>query len=262
MPQRKDYINNPLPIAKDLKKLFNATDHVVIFDIGACEGEDSIRYSRLFTNGKVYAFEPLPKNIELAKQNIEAYKATNVTLVPLAFSDKKGTAVFHVSSGTPEGQPPGEDWDYGNKSSSLLPPDKLLSVHKWLKFNEQLEVAADTITNFCTTHHIQTIDFMHMDVQGAELMVLNGAGNLISNIKAIWMEVGDISFYKNQPLRTDVEAFMHNHGFFLFKNSINPIDKAGDQLYLNTKYYRPNRFKWFNLFPVKKLLTNNIKKGL
>lgn len=256
MPQRKNYINTCLPIVKDLKKLFTGTDPLTIFDVGACEGEDSIKYSRLFTNSKVYAFEPLPKNIALVKQNIQAYNMANITLFPIAFSDKTGTATFHVSSGTPEGQPLGEDWDYGNKSSSLLAPDELLNAHKWLKFNEQIEVSTDTIANFCTIHKISVIDFMHMDVQGAELMVLNGAGTFIKNIKAIWMEVGDITFYKNQPLRTEVEDFMHKNEFFLYKSSINPVDKAGDQFYLNTRYYAPNRFTWFNLLPIKKLLTN------
>jgi len=244
MPQRRDYINAELPILGELEKVFDVASPMVVFDIGACEGEDSIRYARLFKNAQVYAFEPLPKNIEIVKQNIANYKADRVTLVPQAFSDSIGVATFHVSSGVPKGQPAGEDWDYGNKSSSLLPPDELLKRHDWLKFNEAIEVKTDTIQHFCAERKIDAVDFIHMDVQGAELMVLNGAGPFMENIKAIWMEVGDASFYKNQPLRLDVERYMQEHGFWLYKSEINPVDKAGDQFYLNSKYYpRPGMLK-------------------
>lgn len=36
---RNYYINQVVPIEKELKKLFNTKSNLIIFDIGACEGE-------------------------------------------------------------------------------------------------------------------------------------------------------------------------------------------------------------------------------
>lgn len=39
---------------------------------------------------------------------------------------------------------------------------------------------------------IDEVDFIHVDVQGAELKVLMGAKDYIIKIKATWLEVADI----------------------------------------------------------------------
>jgi FkbM family methyltransferase len=235
MLQRKEYINSPLANEQEVLRFFDKFSAIIIFDIGACEGEDSIKYSKLFPNAKVYSFEPLPKNIIIAEENLKTYNATSVTLVPVALSDKTGKQVFYVSSGRPENAYAQEDWDYGNKSSSLLPPDEVLTAHKWLKFNEQIEVRTDTLENYCNQNSIKVVDFIHMDVQGAEALVLQGAGDFITNIKAIWLEVSEITLYKNQSLRKDLESFMRNHNFWLYKSMVN--GKFGDQFYINKKYF-------------------------
>ena len=72
-------LNKPVPIERELKTLFRHNEPLIIFEIGACEGEDSIKYSRLFSNAKIYAFEPLPENIKLIQKNLLNYGITNVT---------------------------------------------------------------------------------------------------------------------------------------------------------------------------------------
>jgi len=54
---REIYIEESSPIEKELGLLFNANDALTIFEIGACEGEDSIRYSRILPNSTIYTFE-------------------------------------------------------------------------------------------------------------------------------------------------------------------------------------------------------------
>jgi len=49
---------------------------------------------------------------------------------------------------------------------------------------------------------------MQMDVQGCELKVLKGASSILSKIKLIYMEVANEEYYKEQPLKKDVEIFM------------------------------------------------------
>jgi len=244
MFNRSEYILSDSPIKKDLLKLFNKTDELTIFDIGGCEGEETIRYQRIFPLAKIFIFEPLPSNQQKIIANFETYSINNAELISAAASDETGKAVFHVSSGQPENKDDSSDWDFGNKSSSLLIPGKHLEIVPWIKFNESINVQTITLHDFIKEKKIPLVDFIHMDVQGAELKVLKGAGDLLKKIKAIWLEVSDVEFYKGQPTRNAIEVFMKDHGFYLVKSSID--GEYGDQLYLN-KFY----FKTISLFKNK-----------
>lgn len=231
---RTEYINSPSVIENELKKLFDRSGIIIIFDIGACEGEDSIKYARLFPKAIINAFEPLPKNLERISANFLMYGVSNAKLWHMALSDREGTSNFYVSDGKPKDIEE-SDWDFGNKSSSLLEPDKHMEKVDFISFDEQIRVETTTLKSFCRNNNIHEIDFIHMDVQGAELLVLKGAGDMIYNIKAIWLEVSTVTLYKEQPLVKDVERFMNSHGFYLAKTCVNEV--AGDQFYLSKKYF-------------------------
>jgi FkbM family methyltransferase len=243
MFDREKYILADLPIKKDILKLFSVRDNIIIFDIGGCEGEDSIRYSKLFPNSKIFVFEPLPSNQRLIKENLKRFNVKNVNLIQEALSDNISTEKFYVSSGSPNEMSSELNWDFGNKSSSLLPPDKLGELIPWLKFNDIIEVPTNTIKNFVHINKISNIDFIHMDVQGAELKVLNGANSFIRNIKAIWLEVSDLDLYKEQPKKNDIEIFMAEHNFTLLKTLSDGVN--GDQLYINKKFFKLVKFLGF-----------------
>lgn len=247
---RNNYILTDSPLKKDLLKLFKKDDKLTILDIGGCEGEESIRYSRIFPFSTIYIFEPLPDNQDLIVQNLEKYKSENVILMPIAVSDEKGISQFHVSSGHPNHESNKLDWNFGNKSSSLLYPEKE-NNQKWLLFDKQINVNTITLHSFFVENKIEEVDFVHMDVQGAELKVLMGAKEHMKNIKAIWLEVADIELYKGQPLRVDIENFMKASGFNLVKSAIE--GQVGDQFYLNKKHFRT-----FTIF--SKLLQFYLKK--
>lgn len=235
---RENYILTDSPIKKDLLRLFKRDDKMTILDIGGCEGEESIRYSRIFPFACIYVFEPLPKNQQLVVENIDKYQPNKIELVPMAASDEDGSTQFFVSSGHPD--PNAEyDWDFGNKSSSLLAPQENNNP-SWLQFNEKIEVQTISLNTFLSNNKINEVDFVHMDVQGAELKVLSGAKEYIQNIKAIWLEVADVEIYKGQPLRTDVEVFMIKNGFYLVKSEMH--GSSGDQFYLNSKYFKTFSF--------------------
>ncbi len=255
MDSRSEYILAEPSVKNELLKLFKEKDSLIIFDIGCCEGEDTIRYSRLFPNSKIYSFELLPANQELSKNNFSKYKVHNAELIDVALSDKEETCDFFVSSGAPENKTYGEDWNYGNKSSSLLAPAQHLEVTPWIKFDNVIKVQTTTLKKFTSKKNIPTIDFIHMDVQGAELKVLKGAEDFIKNIKAIWLEVADIELYKNQPLRNDIQNFMEQNSFYPAKTVLS--GNAGDQLYLNTRFFKMNY-----LIDTGKKMKNKIKSGV
>ena len=191
-------------------------------------------YSRGFPNAKVYTFEPVPKNFKRIGENLERFHAERIKTYQVALSDENGKATFHVSS--KDDATMGDAWDSGNKSSSLMPPDEHEKLFPSIKFATQIEVETKTLASFCHEEGLDSIDFIHLDVQGAEIKVLSGAGQILQNVKIIWMEVSNVSLYKNQPLKQDIETFMENAGFFLKKDGVGKL--YGDQLWLNSSRFQ------------------------
>jgi FkbM family methyltransferase len=237
---RDNYILADSPLKKDLLKLFRKGDQLTILDIGGCEGEESIRYSRIFPFASIYVFEPLPENQKLIAENLKKHQVENIKLMPFAVSDEEGFCQFYISSGHPENQPTDLDWNFGNKSSSLLLPE-ISNNANWLNFDQKIDVQTTTIDSFFVKNKIDEVDFVHMDVQGAEMKALAGAKGYLSKIKTIWLEVSNIELYKSQPLKTDIEQFMKKNNFYLAKSEME--GNVGDQFYINKNY-----FKTFSLF--------------
>jgi FkbM family methyltransferase len=171
-------------------------------------------------------------------------------------SDEKGIAKFYVSSGQPEYKQDFQNWNYGNKSSSLLPPDKHLEVFPWLQFKYEINIETTTLKKICNDYKFTTIDFIHMDVQGAELKVLKGAESLIKKVRLIWLEVEAIELYENQPLKRDIEEFMRTNRFYKVKDTVDSM--YGDQLYINLDYsFRNVSFLSFLLISLLKESTKS-----
>jgi FkbM family methyltransferase len=224
------YLREPFAFEDEVNKIFKPNEKITIMDIGACEGEDSIKLKNKFPNASIYSFEPLPKNIKRIKNNFSKNSIPSNRIFQLALSNENGAADFYVSSGQPNHLPKVEGWDYGNKSSSLLPPKKTSQVHPWLKFNKKIKVKTQRLEDFCKEHGIRKIDFIYLDVQGAELKVLEGIGRLLETCRAIWVEVEAVELYSKQPIKQDVELFMKSRGFKCIKSTVD--DVSGDQLYV------------------------------
>lgn len=230
---RAEHLQQPLPHEAHLLRLFERSAPLTIFDVGACEAEDSIRYSRLFPNSSVYSFEPLPENAALARASLEQHHADRVRLVEAALSDRSGELEFFVSGGAPEFASGSEDWSYGNKSSSLLPP-KDLSETPWLTFERVVKVRAMRGHDFCTQEKISRIALLHLDVQGAELQCLRGFELNLLPIETIWMEVSVEEIYAGQPLLPEIKAFMRKNGYALALLRLG--GKSGDALFVRRAY--------------------------
>lgn len=230
------YLAHRTDVQRALGWLLCAHRHPILFDVGACEGEDSIRYSRLFPRSRILSFEPLSANQAQVRANFSKYQVTNAELIPLALADRRGPAKFHVSAGEPAEKFAGEEWNYGNKSSSLLAPADPAPMHGWITFPETAIVECDTLDEFCASRQIRRIDFVHMDVQGAEHLVLAGAARMLPSITAIWLEVAECEIYQGQKIRAEIQALLRSRGFQLVFGESRGIE--GDQLYVNRRHSR------------------------
>jgi FkbM family methyltransferase len=225
------YLAEPLPFRETLEPLLDKVHRPMIFDIGACEGEDSIRLSRAFPRATIHAFEPVPRNVEKIRANFARYASHLNDPHAVALGDFDGVAPLHLSSGHPEGIPQEPSWDFGNKSSSLLPPSPLMGIHHpWLRFESRLTVRVERMETFCRREQISGVDFLYLDVQGAELQVLKGAGTVLQSVRAVWLEVEAVELYAGQPLAPDVDVFMKANDFVLLMDTVDAV--SGDRLYV------------------------------
>lgn len=209
------YLAETRPLDEWMTKRFLRSDPLTIFDVGACECLDSIRYQQLFPKATVHAFEANPINASRAKATLAKYGNNGVILNGVALSDTSGELDFFCSKGAPSGKVNDQHWDYGNKSGSILEPDmeKIGSVWNWLRFRKQEKVPCTTLSGYCESHGVKKIDLLHLDVQGAELMVLRGALPFIQSIDAIWLEVSSERFYIGQAVDDDLHPFLKANGF-------------------------------------------------
>ena len=125
----------------------------VVFDIGAHVGFYTLLSSVLVgTVGKVFAFEPVPRNLHYLYEHLRLNHVTNVTVVEAAVADACGTTLFDEST---------------NSATGHLSMQGTLFVRV---------VSLDAVV----PREIPIPDFVKIDVEGAEWLVLNGARQTLS----------------------------------------------------------------------------------
>lgn len=63
----------------------------------------------------------------------------------------------------------------------------------------------------------KAVDYIKLDIEGAELEVLSASDCIMNNALAIKTEVAFLPFRKNQPLATDIDIFLRQAGFELME---------------------------------------------
>ena len=139
-----------------IKKIIKEGDYVL--DLGANIGYYTLLFSRLVGDkGKVFAFEPDPKNFSVLKRNIELNNYKNVILVQKAVSNKNGnTNLFLSDVNTGDHR---LFADIKNKKSIVIQTVKLDDYFKDLH---------------------KPISFIKMDIQGSEGLAIDGMKKLLS----------------------------------------------------------------------------------
>jgi FkbM family methyltransferase len=108
-------------------------------------------------------------------------------------------------------------------SSLYAPNDKLLAMFQ----NLMLPVVGTREVQTVRLDDIEDLvacDMLKLDVQGAELDVLEGAGRLLASTLVVHTEVEFIPMYKDQPLFGDIDVLLRSHGF-LFHRFVEPFSR-------------------------------------
>jgi len=126
----------------------------VALDVGANVGFFTLLASKLTgSSGRVYAFEPLPRNLGYLDRHVRLNDAANVTIEALAIAAASGEATFRTAAHASMGG---------------------------LRDGGDLRVATASLDDLIASGRVPRPDFIKMDIEGAEGDALRGAGALLA----------------------------------------------------------------------------------
>lgn len=122
-----------------------------------------------------------------------------------------------------------------NGSSSILSLEKHSLYHPHIKVSNRLKLPMKRFDTFVneTKFDISSYNFLNVDVQGAELLVIKGMGQYIKNIEYIIAEVNEAELYKNCALISELSDYLSLFGFTLKEKNINHYE-YGDALFVRS----------------------------
>jgi FkbM family methyltransferase len=130
----------------------------VVYDLGANAGFYTLLAARLAgPAGAVLAFEPLPRNLEYLRRHVLLNRCTNVTVVEAAVADRSGEARLATN-------------DAATAS---------------LRADGAIVVRTVTLDDMVFERHVRPPSLLKVDVEGAELAVLHGAGRVMKTFRPV-----------------------------------------------------------------------------
>jgi FkbM family methyltransferase len=151
-----EYVMNDIWIREQykLEKICEPEKGDVVFSIGAFYGETAIWFSDIVgNNGKVYAVEASSENCKCAKINVLKNGIKNVEVLNLCLWD----CVTQL--------------DYSSVSGSVF------------DLNPTEKICTTTLDIYMEKYDMESVDFLKMDIEGAEENVINGGKNFIKKFK-------------------------------------------------------------------------------
>ncbi len=133
------------------------SDHII--DAGGCWGDTALYFAHESgRNGKVYTFEFVPSNIEIMMRNFSLNQevSSQIEIIRNPLWSESDLAVFCSDNG-PASQVNAEKTDEGD-----------------------IQVSTLSIDDFVSRHGVPKVDFIKMDIEGAEFLALRGAERTIS----------------------------------------------------------------------------------
>lgn len=161
----------------------------IVVDIGAHIGVFAVRAARLAHGGRVYAYEAYSKNYALLAENRQLNGLDNLHIDNRAVSGRRGEMNFYV---------PG---DNGALGSFLQETDSPMEV-----------VQATTLADIIAEHDLEQIDYLKVDVEGAEYDILsNCSQETLAKVRCVVMEYHE--FVGDTRTHLDLVDLLSSHGF-------------------------------------------------
>jgi FkbM family methyltransferase len=178
----------------------------VCIDVGAAAGVYTTVLSHLAgTRGLVHSIEPLPfANLHLARL-LNTRQAPNVCRHAVALGVQPGLDIMHVPLGR-----------YGFVTGRSFLDRSAAGPDPNAEFVDQVAVAVtvDTLDALCLREGIDRVQFIKVDVEGAELQVLQGGKDVIESslpVMLVEIEVRHTARYEHTP--DAVTAWLFDRGY-------------------------------------------------
>ena len=183
-----------------LAQILEIKQPIDVVDIGAnaIESDREPPYKSLLDQGlaSVYGFEVDSDGLERLNKN-------------------KGPYETYVSHAVYDGEEHELKVCKAPGMTSLLEPNTelLACLHgfpEWCTVEKRISVPTVRLDD---VEEIASIDFLKIDIQGAELEVFKNGMNKLEDCLVIHTEVKFLPMYEGQPLFSEVELFLRDHGF-------------------------------------------------
>jgi FkbM family methyltransferase len=193
---------------------------MVVFDLGANLGQYTLLSAKAVgPGGKVHSFEPSSSMFEELRFNIDLNDVSALCVANrLAVSDTRGIAWLSKHA------PGGEVFD-------SLAPDHLSSQQKVTGYEK---VETTTVDAYVRENDIPRVDFLKIDIEGAELPALRGARKLLSDGDAptILVELADVTAQAFGYRALDTWDFLSDLGYRMYlpggKCDLRAMDRPSD----------------------------------
>jgi FkbM family methyltransferase len=126
---------------------------MVVFDLGANVGFYTlIAAVRTGERGRVYAFEPVPRNLAFLRRHLDHNRTHNVEIVEAAVSDVSGVAAFE---------------EFESPAMGRIDP------------SGRLQIRTVTLDEMVFDRHVPLPDVIKIDIEGGERRALEGARRIL-----------------------------------------------------------------------------------
>ena len=167
-------------------------------DVGACVGRWTYLFAGVFPAARILMVEPQARHIP-ALAEVAANLAPNVGYAQALLGAAAAAGVPFVVL----------DDGLGGTGSSVFPENSNVPRHT-------LEMPMQTLASLVAATGFGQPDFLKLDVQGYELEVLKGAGDLLRGVQFILLEVSTWPYNLGAPLLHDVTAWLSGAGFVAY----------------------------------------------
>lgn len=197
------YYDNENSVRQTLREVFDnghyrfetSSEPPVIIDAGSNIGISVLFFKRQHPHAKIICFEPDPNAFSILKLNIEVNQLKDIQLINAALSANEGLVDFY-------GQIHGKETDA--RGSSI--------IDIWGRQrtgSSKLKVKSVKLSSYIHSK----IDFLKLDIEGAEEEVLKELGDKLSYVKAMALEFHESELIKSVNSLERVQAILKNYNF-------------------------------------------------
>jgi len=194
-----------LYIRQNYFQYFDLNEGDKVVDAGANIGLFTVLAAKKLNNtGKVIAIEPDDNNFEILKENIKINELTNVIPVKKGLWKENTTLEFNL------GLRPGEHSLHENDQMS----------------GEKVKIDCITLDNLLSELNIKSVNFIKMDIEGAEIEALQGCQTILKSESVKWV-IEALHIVEGQPTYKKIVPVIEASNYHL----LTPVDNYRGTIY-------------------------------